>query len=151
MGRKVIPNCLVCGKKLQNRKTRFCNEACENTFLNYRNKLANLLKRLHDLGASCEYLTSTFNLTELEVKQFILRASTVINPAVRESLMPKTAPKETEEEREMKLLSFARFEKLTSNKYLKPKKVFVNGQEWVDFDKMLKDHVKLKKIKKVSS
>ena len=151
MGRKIKPTCLVCGKYLSKRSQRFCSEKCENAFLNYRNKLANILKRLYQLGATCEWLANKFNLTELEVREFILRASTVLNPAVRSSLMPEDAPQESNEELEQKrkLMSFAKFEKMTANKYIRPKKVFINGKEWVDFDSILKNESPNRTLKKL--
>ncbi len=116
--------------------------------------MANLLKRFYQLGATCEWLATKFNLTEIEVREFIIRASTVLNPAVRESLMPHDAPKESEEELEKKkqFISFSKFEKLTTHKYVKPKKIYVDGKEWVDFDKILENESSStmpKKIKKI--
>ena len=120
MGNRIKAECTVC-KKTIDKKKRFCSENCQNTFINNLNRLTRIVKKLFDKGNSTEKIAETFNIHEYEVKRILKRATSVLNPEMRDNILP---------EENANKLSFARFEKLTSKKYVKPSRIYVDGEEF---------------------
>ena len=120
MGNKLKSECTVCKKPIDKKK-RFCSRSCQNTFINNLNRLTRIVKKLFDRGNSIEKIAETFNIHEYEVKRLLRRATSVLNPEMRDNVLPEDNANK---------LSFSKFEKLTSKKYVKPAKIYVDGEEF---------------------
>ena len=122
MGNKLKAECIVCRKKIDKKK-RYCSRECQNAFINNYNRLTRMVRKLHEKGVDIETIAETFNIYTHEVKRLLRRATSVLNPEMREIQLP--------DEKE-NVISFAKFEKLTSKKYVKPVKIYVDGEEFWD-------------------
>ena len=80
-----------------------------------------MVKKLYDKFHSIEKIAETFNIHEYEVKRLIRRATSVLNPEMRDNVLPEDNNNK---------ISFSKFEKLTSKKYVKPTKIYVDGEEF---------------------
>jgi len=80
-----------------------------------------MIKKLYDKNNSVTKIAETFNIHEYEVKRLLRRATSVLNPEMRDNVLPEENPNK---------LSFSKFEKLTSKKYVKPAKIYVDGEEF---------------------
>ncbi|MHA1783625.1 MAG: hypothetical protein ACTSVY_11585 [Candidatus Helarchaeota archaeon] len=121
MGNKIKAECTVCKKKIDKKK-RFCSRECENAFINNLNRLTRIVKKLYDKGFSIEEISDRFNIYYHEVKRLIKRATSVLNPEMIAINLPENSDKN--------IISFSKFEKLTSKKYIKPAKIYVDGEEF---------------------
>lgn len=82
-----------------------------------------MVRKLYDRGVDIDTIAETFNIYNHEVKRLLKRATSVLNPDMRDIQLPDESKN---------LISFAKFEKLTSKKYVKPVKIYVDGEEFWD-------------------
>ncbi len=120
MGNRLKSECIVCKKPIDKKK-RFCSIDCQNTFINNLNRLTRVVKKLYDKGNHVDKIAETFNIHAYEVKRLLKRATSVLNPEMRDNVLP---------DENKNTLSFSRFEKLTAKKYVKPTKIYVDGEEF---------------------
>ncbi|NHI94136.1 MAG: hypothetical protein EAX96_16720 [Candidatus Lokiarchaeota archaeon] len=78
---------------------------------------------MYDRGIGIEEIAETFNIYNHEVKRLLKRATSVLNPDMRDIQLPDESKN---------IISFAKFEKLTSKKFVKPVKIYVDGEEFLD-------------------
>ena len=122
MGNKLKNECIVCKKKID-KKRRYCSIECKNAFINNYNRLTRMIRKLYDKGVDIETIAETFNIYNHEVKRLLKRATSVLNPDMRDIQLPDESKN---------VISFSKFEKLTSKKYVKPVRIYVDGEEFWD-------------------